>query len=111
MAARRPRRGYVTPMTEAVPDTSLHPARMADAMQAAYFRGVLSGMRAEIEATLAKAGSRRQTYEARGDRMTSQRLRHEIRGQEYELSQLDWLIARLDRRCSALWPELAAETG
>src|SRR5579859_5947287 len=98
-------------MTEAVTDASPHVACMADAMQAAYFRGVLSGMRAELQATVVKAGSRMQRCLAAGDRMTSQRLRHEIRGHEYEVSQLDWLIARLDRRYSALWSKSAAELG
>ena len=111
MAATPPRRGYVTPMTEAVTDASPRVACTADAMQAAYFRSVLSGMRAEIEATVVKAGSRMRAHEAAGDRMTSLRLRHEIRGHEYELSQVDWLIGRLDRRYSALWPESAAGLG
>ena len=111
MAAAQPRRGYVTPMTEAVTDATPRVASMADTMQAAYFRGVLSGMRAELEATVVKARSRMQTREAAGDRMAAQRLRHEIRGHDYELSQLDWLIARLDRRYSALWPDLATEIG
>ena len=99
-------------MTEAVTDANPPVACMADAMQAAYFRRVLSSIRAEIEATVGKAGSRRQACEATGDQMTSLRLRDEIRGYEYELSQVDWLISRLDRRYSALWsPELAAEIG
>ncbi len=93
-------------MINGVTDATAHPTRVPDAMQAAYFRNVLSVMRGEAEAAVLSVRSRMYACEAAGDQMASQRLRHEIRGHEYELSQLDWLISRLDRRYAALWPDL-----
>ena len=77
--------------------------QLADAMQAAYFRGCLADEREEVAAHAAKQraemASRLQT-----DRLSSmRRMQAQVRSLEAELRYLDGLIAKLDRRFAALW--------
>jgi hypothetical protein len=96
-------------MTEAVTDAGAEAARAADAMQAAYFRGVLAELRAQLEVTVVKLRS--QMDEAPDDPIACHRLQHEICEHKFELSQINWLISRLDRRYAMERTELDAELG
>jgi hypothetical protein len=78
----------------------------ADASQAVYFRGLLVDQREEMVSDLAR--SRTQLRECmEGEQVvglrTMARIRSEVRELEAKKSELDRLIAALDRRFSALW--------
>ena len=98
-------------MTEPVTGTNNAAAARADAMQAAHFRGVLAEHRAHLDATLAKARTRLETYRRAGDRFEAHKLQRKIREHEDELGQLDWLISGLDRRYAGAWADLEGELG
>ena len=79
---------------------------MADASQAVYFRGLLVHQREQMVSHLAR--SRSQLRECtKGEQVvglrTMARIRSEVRELEAKKSELDRLIAALDRRFSALW--------
>ena len=58
---------YVTPMTEVVADSSHDTAHAADALQAAYFRGVLTEHRSQLEAIIEQVCAQMRASEAVGD--------------------------------------------
>jgi hypothetical protein len=77
-----------------------------DASQAVYFRGFLVDQREQMVSHLAR--SRTQLRECmEGEQVvglrTMARIRSEVRELEAKKSELDRLIAALDRRFSALW--------
>ncbi len=75
----------------------------ADAMQAAYFRDTLAE---EREHTNRQVGKHREEMARRaetGSRYGIPHLKSHVRALEAELRYLDGLIAKLDRRFSALW--------
>ncbi|HEX4587476.1 MAG TPA: hypothetical protein VH185_05860 [Mycobacterium sp.] len=96
-------------MTEPLTGISAASAQAADAMQAAYFRGVLADHRAHLEAALTKVRSQAETHEEAGNRFEVHRLRRQVREHNFELSQVDWLISGLDRRYTQAWADLRAE--
>ena len=80
--------------------------RAADASQAAYFRGVLADQREETTSELARSHARLRECMA-GEQVvglrTMARMRSDVRELETKKTELDRLIAALDRRFSALW--------
>jgi hypothetical protein len=77
--------------------------RVADAMQAAYFRGRLADEREEVSAHAAKQRAE-MASRLQADRLSSmRRMQAQVRSLEAELRYLDGLIAKLDRRFAALW--------
>lgn len=77
--------------------------RVADAMQAAYFRGCLADEREEVAAHAAKQRAE-MASRLQADHLSSmKRMRAQVRSLEAELRYLDGLIAKLDRRFAALW--------
>ena len=80
--------------------------RVADASQAAYFRGLLADQREETVSDLELRRARlRECME--GEQVVGlramARMRFDVRKLERKKRELDRLIAALDRRFSALW--------
>lgn len=86
-------------------------ARVADARQAAYFRGVLEDRRKHLDAGLHRLRKQLEANAPSGDRTNTFSLRRQVRGYEYELVQLDRLIRGLDCRFTDEWAELDSELG
>lgn len=84
-------------------------ARIADALQAEYFRGVLAEHRAHIDASIVKVRTQIDNRRESGDRLEVHRLQRQLREHEDELGQLNWLIDGLERRYSETWADLDAE--
>ena len=84
-------------------------ARVADARQAAYFRGVLDDRRKHLDAGLPRLRKQLEANVSHGDRTNTFRLRRQVQAYEYELVQLDRLIRGLDRRFTDDWAELDSE--
>jgi hypothetical protein len=72
-------------------------AMAAEAQQGAYFRTELVTRRDHLEETILK---RRALVERRA---YAARLRAEVKAAEAEVRELNWLIARLDRRFAGYW--------
>jgi hypothetical protein len=98
-------------MIEPATGSSEAAARITDALQAAYFRAVLSEHRAHIDAVLTKVFARIETHREAGDRFEAHKLLRQMRELEDERGQLDWLIIRLDRRYREAWADLEVEQG
>ncbi len=77
--------------------------RVADAMQAAYFRGCLADEREEVAAHAAKQRAEMASRLQANHLSSTRRMRAQVRLLEAELRYLDGLIAKLDRRFAALW--------
>ena len=103
--------GYLTAMIEPATGSSEAAARIDDALQAAYFRGVLSEHRAHIDGVLTKVRANTDTHREAGDRFEAHKLQRQLREQEDERDRLDWLISRLDRRYREAWADLDIEQG
>jgi hypothetical protein len=88
--------------------------RAADASQAAYFRGLLADQREETVSDLERSRTRLRECMA-GDQVVGlramARMRFDVRELEAKTSELDRLIAGLDRRFSALWSRHARRAG
>jgi len=78
-------------------------ARVADSLQAAYFRGMLADERAVVAQHLAEARARLAKRFQAGELHGVSRLKQEIRVREAEERNLDNLIDALDRRFGARW--------
>jgi hypothetical protein len=80
--------------------------RAADASQAAYFRGLLADQREDTLSDLARSHGRLRECMAGGQIVglrAMARMRSDVRELEAKKSELDRLIAGLDRRFAALW--------
>jgi hypothetical protein len=82
-------------------------ARVSDAMQGAYFRGVLADKRTHLNAELGGAQNRQKALVAAGDRFEAHKLQRHVRKLEYELFQLNRLIDGLDRRFTDAWASIS----
>jgi hypothetical protein len=80
----------------------------AEAMQAVYYRRVLTDQRAELAAELARAQKMLSRCLERGDLFATKRTQHEIRAKEALCRDLDRLICALDQRFGARRQEVPA---
>jgi hypothetical protein len=101
--------GNVTATSEPVTGSGEAAARIADALQAEYFRGVLADHRAHLGATLAKVRMQIDNHREADDRVEVHRLQRQFREHEDELGQLNWLIDGLERRYTETWADLDSE--
>ncbi len=81
-------------------------ARRADGLQALYFRLFLDRRRTELAEDLAKlrVEPKRQAIHSGG--FAAKRARREFRTVEGDLTEIDRMISRLDRRFGRMWQEL-----
>jgi hypothetical protein len=103
--------GNVTAMTEPVTGSGEAAARIADALQAEYFRSVLADHRAHLGVTLANVRTQIDNHREAGDRLEVHRLQRQLREHEDELGQLNSMIDGLERRYTETWADLDAELG
>ena len=94
---------YLTCVSESVMLGDQREARVADAMQAAYFRGVLAKERDEIGTELVKSRRSLETSLATNEPFEIRQRRRVVREQESQLRHVDWMISRLERRFNSVW--------
>ena len=78
-------------------------SRVADAMQAAYFRGILADELADLSAYLAKQRGHLAARSTTGDQFALSRLRREIKATEAQVRYVGRLIDAVERRFAAHW--------
>jgi hypothetical protein len=89
--------GSVTPNSQVA-------AHLADVQQAAYFHHVLAIEQTELAAAMKGVRLRLESSREAGNRIEANRLHILLRGPESELSQVNGLVARLEKRFAAEWP-------
>jgi urease accessory protein UreH len=88
---------------EFVTRSSEEAARISDAEQAAYFHQMLTVEQTQLSAGLTGMRKQLEKTTAADNRIESNRLRFVVRQLENELSHVEYLLQRLEKRFSGDW--------
>jgi outer membrane murein-binding lipoprotein Lpp len=90
-------------MNESVTGESEEAARIADIQQAAYFRQTLDAEQARLARDVAGMRQKLESQQEAGNRVEVNRLQLMLQELEFELSNVTWLLTRLEKRFADEW--------